>query len=737
MINSSNNLREEAEVRLSDAPATTERLRYSNKKILHELQVHQVELEMQNEALRQSQMEIDDARVRYLDLFDLAPVSYCTVSMQGLVLQANLAAGALLGVYRRVLVNARISHYILDQDKDIYYLFSRRLFESGKPRSCELRMVKNDGMTFWTHLSATVAFDEDGMAELRIMLNDITKRKLAEDELRIAAIAFESQTGMIVTDPNSVILRINKAFTCMTGYSEQEVLGQTPHLIHSGQHKKDFYRIMWCELKETGFWQGEIWNRHKNGTIDVEWLTISAVTAPNGNVTHYIGTYSNIIQNLEAAKEIHYLAYYDPLTKLPNRRLLQDRLSQALAVSTRNKVYGAILFLDLDHFKMINDTRGHDAGDQLLVAVAQRLHNIVREIDTLARLGGDEFVMLLEDLDVDLAVAATQVKQVSEKVLAVLAQPYLINDHEFYCTVSIGVSMYLGRETAEELLGYADLAMYEAKSAGRNGLRFFDATMQEVVTARAILEQDLRQALAKNQFKIYFQRQTNHDSRIIGAEALLRWEHPERGLVLPMEFIPLAEETKLILPIGLWVLNSACAQLKIWEDIPQARHLQLAVNVSMHQFHQASFVEQVCTVLEEHAIQPDRLKLEITESLLINNIDDTLIKMKALKKIGIHFSMDDFGTGYSSLSVLKKLPINQLKIDQSFIRDIATDPDDVIIVQTIIAMANKLGMEVIAEGVETEEQRAFLELHGCTVIQGYLFGKPVPLEQFEQLLNRN
>jgi diguanylate cyclase (GGDEF)-like protein len=386
---------------------------------------------------------------------------------------------------------------------------------------------------------------------------------------------------------------------------------------------------------------------------------------------------------------------------------------------------------------MINDTRGHDAGDQLLVAVSDRLRNIVREIDTLARLGGDEFVMLLEDLDKDLAIAASQAKLVGEKVLAVLAEPYLIYDNEFYCTVSIGVSMYRGLETAEELLGYADLAMYEAKSTGRNGLRFFDATMQEVVTARSMLEQDLRQALAKNQFKIFFQLQTNHDGQILGAEALLRWEHPERGLVLPMEFIHLAEETKLILPIGLWVLNAACAQLKIWEDMPQAQHLQLAVNVSAYQFHQACFVEQVCTVLEKHAIQADRLKLEITESLLTSNIDDTLIKMKALKNIGIHFSMDDFGTGYSSLSVLKKLPINQLKIDQSFIRDISIDSDDAIIVQTIIAMANKLGMEVIAEGVETEEQRAFLELQGCPVIQGYLFGKPVPIEQFEQLLNHN
>ncbi|MFI3186015.1 MAG: EAL domain-containing protein [Methylococcaceae bacterium] len=731
MTNIQNTLREEAEIQLSNAPIT-ESLNFSNKKLIHELQVHQIQLEMQNETLRQSQMETDAARMRYRDLFDWAPVSYCTVSIHGLILQANFSVAAQLGIHRRFLVNARIFHYILDQDKDIYYLFSRRLFDTRKPRTCELRMVKSDGTAFHALLSATVAFDEDGMAELRIMLNDITERKQAEDELRIAAIAFQSQTAMIITDRDSVILRINKAFTHMTGYSEEEAIGQTPSLLHSRQHKQGFYDVMWRDLNETGYWEGEIWNRHKNGIIDVEWLTIYAVTGLNGNATQYIGSYSNIIQNLKAVKEVHYLAYYDPLTKLPNRRLLQDRLSQALAVSIRNKAYGAILFLDLDHFKMINDTHGHESGDQLLVEVSRRLHNILREVDTLARLGGNEFVMLLEDLDADIAVAATQAKLVGEKVLAVLTQPYLINDFEFYCTVSIGVSMYLGLETTEELLGYADLAMYEAKSAGRNELRFFDATMQ----ARVKLDHDLRQALAKNQFSIFYQVQTNHDGQIVGAEALLRWEHPERGLVLPMEFIPLAEESKMILRIGEWVLNSVCAQLKIWEDIPQARHLQVAVNVSAYQFHQACFVEQVCSALKKHGIQPDRLKLEITENLLIRNIDDTLIKMKTLKKIGIHFSMDDFGTGYSSLSVLKRLPLNQLKIDQSFIHDITTDPDDAIIVQTIITMANNLGLEVIAEGVETEAQRAFLEQHDCLLYQGYLFGKAVPIKQFEELLKQ-
>jgi diguanylate cyclase (GGDEF)-like protein/PAS domain S-box-containing protein len=573
------------------------------------------------------------------------------------------------------------------------------------------------------------------------LLTELAARKLAEDELRIAAIAFDSQMAMIVTDPNGTILRINKAFTGLTGYSEEELLGHNPRLQKSGQHDKAFFQAMWDTLKQTGYWQGGIWNRHKNGNIYPKWLTISAVIGTDGGATHYVGTYSSIVENQEAMEEIHRLAYYDPLTKLPNRRLLQDRLGQALVATTRNQLYGAILFLDIDNFKALNDTHGHDAGDQLLIEVAQRLRKTVREVDTLARLGGDEFVLLLEGLNVEADVAATFAKQVGEKVRDILAEPYIINgkgkSYEFHCSASIGIAMYRNPEPVEELLGHADLAMYKAKAAGRNTVCFFDKTMQESVTANASLEKDLRCALKKNQFRLYFQGQVHHNGKIVGAEVLLRWEHPERGLVLPLSFIPLAEETGLILSIGQWVLETTCAQLKIWAKKPETRYLQLAVNVSAHQFHQACFVKQVGALMEQYNVQPDRLNLEITESLLLVNINDAIFKMNELKKIGVQFSVDDFGTGYSSLAYLTQLPLNQLKIDRSFVHNIAVKLTDALIVQTIIGMAVNLSMEVIAEGVETEEQRAFLELHGCPVIQGYLFGRPVPLEVFEQQLNGN
>jgi len=564
---------------------------------------------------------------------------------------------------------------------------------------------------------------------------DITEHKHNDEELRIAAIAFESQEGMIVTDPNAVIVRVNQAFTRLTGYSAKEAVGQTPRLLSSGRHDKAFYQRMWASLQENGFWQGEIWNRRKNGVIYAEWMNISAVSAADGSITHYVASFADLTNNKEAAAEIHRLAYYDPLTQLPNRRLFQEQLAKALAVSGRSGKYGALLFIDLDNFKSLNDTLGHDMGDMLLTQVAKRLVSCVREGDTVARQGGDEFVVMLEQLSLNPEEAAIQAEEVGGKILAVLNQVYQLAGYEYRGTPSIGITLFNNHlETVDELLKRADIAMYAAKATGRNTLRFFDPKMQAAVTARAMLEADLHRALKEHQFKLYFQLQAHHDHQAIGAEVLLRWEHPERGLVSPLEFISLAEETRLILPIGLWVLEAACAQLKSWEDIPRLRPLQLAVNISAHQFHQACFVEQVCAVLEKYAVQPGRLKLELTESLVLDNIDDTIIKMQELKAIGVHSSMDDFGTGYSSLAYLTQLPINQLKIDQSFVRNIGVKPTDAVIVQTIIGMANNLGMDVIAEGVETEEQRAFLELHGCRAIQGYLFGRPMPLAEFEQSL---
>jgi diguanylate cyclase (GGDEF)-like protein/PAS domain S-box-containing protein len=565
--------------------------------------------------------------------------------------------------------------------------------------------------------------------------NMMSVQEEREAALRIAAIAFETDEGMMVTDENGIIIRVNQAFTRLTGYSAEEALGGKPSMLKSDRQDEEFYRRMWESLHRDSGWQGEIWNRRKNGEIYPEWLNITAVIGKDGKVTNYVGTFIDFTERKQAENEIHHLAYYDTLCQLPNRRLLLDRLRQAVATGARNQSGGALLFIDLDNFKTLNDTKGHGIGDLLLIEAAKRLQACLREGDTVARFGGDEFVLVLEGLSNESAQAAVQARGVGEKVLETLNRPYILDGNEFHSSSSMGITLFINyRQELDELLKQADTAMYEAKKSGRNTLRFFDPAMQEELEVRAQLETGLREALRKQQFRLYYQMQVDHSGRILGAEVLLRWIHPERGLISPLQFIPLAEETGLIIPIGTWVLENACLQLKAWEADPSTRELQLAVNVSGRQFRQPDFVAQVSEILGRTAINPMRLKLELTESIVLDNVDDTIAKMYALRQVGVSFSMDDFGTGYSSLAYLTQLPLNQLKIDQSFVQHIGSKASDATIIQTIIGMARNLGMEVIAEGVETQEQRDFLEANGCTLYQGYLFGKPIPFEEFDALL---
>ena len=569
-------------------------------------------------------------------------------------------------------------------------------------------------------------------------LTQLTLRaEAANTDLRVAAIAFEAQEGMFITDTESVILRINQAFTGITGYTASEAVGQTPRLLNSGRHDAPFFAAMHERLQRDRFWKGEILNRRKNGNIHPEWLTITAVTNERGVLSHYVATVTDISQRKAAEEEIQRLAFYDPLTQLPNRRLLLDRLQHALASSARTGRMGALLFIDLDNFKVLNDTLGHDQGDLLLKQVAQRLLACVREGDSVARLGGDEFVIVLEDLSTVANEAAAQAESVGEKILAALDGPYDLEEQKYHNTPSIGITLFCGHlNSVDELMKYADLAMYEAKKAGRFTLRFFDPKMQAAITARADLEKDLRDGMLQDQLTLYYQPQVDATGRTTGAEALLRWQHPQRGLVLPNAFIPLAEETGLILPMGQWILETACQQLATWARQPDTAHLSISVNVSAPQLRQATFVEYVLSVLESSGADPQKLKLELTETLLFTNVEETIVKMLALKKRGIHFSLDDFGTGYSSLSYLKRLPIDQLKIDQSFVHDLLTDADDVAIVHTIVVLAKSLGLQVMAEGVETEAQRALLFMHGCEAYQGFLFGPPLPVTDFERQLRR-
>ncbi len=598
------------------------------------------------------------------------------------------------------------------------------------------------------HAFATEAFDEAARNLLEGMATDISyaltrfallgERKQAEDAMRIAAVTFETQEAILITSPDARILRVNQAFQNITGYSAAEVVGQNPRIFQSGRHDLAFYQAMWSALLNTGKWSGEVWDRRKDGSIYPKLMTITAVYDDNHRMTHYVAVFRDISNRKQSEQEINQLAFYDSLTTLPNRRLLMDRLQQAMAVGMRNGRHGALLFLDLDHFKTINDTQGHAMGDQLLIEAARRLQTCVREGDSVARLGGDEFVVVLEDLSANADEAASQTELVAEKIRSELGQPYRLHDYEGLYTVSIGITLFRGHlKSADDLLMHADVAMYQSKASGRNAIRFFDPQMQTALEARAALEADLRHALKDQQFLLYYQVQVDSQRRPLGGEVLLRWDHPEHGLILPMKFIPLAEETGLIVPIGLWVLQSACMQLREWQNDALTRDLTLAVNVSARQFRQADFVGQVQRVLLESGAKPSRLKLELTESTVLENVEDTISKMRDIKALGVSFSMDDFGTGYSSLQYLKRLPLDLIKIDRSFVRDIATDPNDASIVQTIIAMTETLGLNVIAEGVETEAQQEFLEMRGCHAFQGYLFGRPVPLDQFEQSLGKS
>jgi len=476
----------------------------------------------------------------------------------------------------------------------------------------------------------------------------------------------------------------------------------------------------------------EMQRRRVDGTL--MWVTISGtpIFDTNGRFTGYRGVGRDISSRKQDEEKIERLAFYDVLTGLPNRRLLIDRLQHALATSGREKSTGALLFIDLDNFKDLNDTQGHDVGDLLLKQVAQRLVASVREADTVARLGGDEFVVMLQNLDHNMAAATAQVEHVGKKIMAQLNQVYLLGTLEHHSTPSMGVTLFEDHhQTLDELLKQADLAMYESKSAGRNTLRFFDPAMQALVAQRTALELDLRHGLERDELVLFYQPVVDEHARVVGVEALVRWQHPQRGLVPPVEFIPMAEQTGLILPLGQWVLEVACAQLVRWSAQALTEGLTMAVNVSARQFRHPEFVLQVLDLLRKTGANPQRLKLELTESLLLTDTQDAILKMTELRDVGVRFSLDDFGTGYSSLSYLKLLPLQQLKIDQSFVRDVLTDPNDAAIARTVLALGKSLGFNVVAEGVETAGQRAFLLENGCTLFQGYLFGKPVPIEQLQ------
>jgi len=677
---------------------------------------------------------------RFRATVESAPTAIVMTDTAGVILLVNTETEKLFGYPRNELLGRKVEVLVPERYRAQHPELRTRFCQSPEARRIgagrDLFGLRRDGSEFPVEIGLNPLETEEGAFVLAAIV-DITERKQTEAELRVAAITFQTQEGIMITDRCAKVERVNRAFTTLTGYSAEEVVGRTPALLKSGRHDQEFYENMWGALGRENYWQGELWNRRKDGQVCPVRMTISAVQAGDGRVTHYVANFTDITHQKEAEAQLHRLAFYDPLTELPNRRLMLERLRQAFAASARNDQHGAILFMDLDHFKTLNDTKGHDFGDQLLTEVAIRLRAGVRDDDSVARLGGDEFVVMLENLSRQQESAAERAEAVAEKIRRAIIQPYTLAGHEYHITPSIGVTLFFGHaETADEMLKRADAALYRAKAAGRNTVCFFDPSMQAALETRAALEEELRHALALDQLELYAQMQTDRTSRIVGAEMLLRWKHPSRGLVLPAQFIALAEESGLIVPIGLWVLQTACAQLKAWAQHPRTSELQLAVNVSARQFRQPDFVTQVCKILELTDADPKRLTLEVTESALLDNFEYTIESMQALKSLGVRFSMDDFGTGYSSLSYLRRLPLDQLKIDRSFIVDVDSNPNDAVIVQTIIGMAKNLRLDLLAEGVEREGQLDFLKRSGCLAFQGSLLGPPMPVADFERLLMR-
>lgn len=611
-----------------------------------------------------------------------------------------------------------------------------RTAQSQQAFYMQYRIQNPQGKLHWVIGQAEAERDDEGRVLGYVgTVTDITELKVTEQRLRQAAAVFDStREGVMITDADRQIIMVNRAFVDITGYEEKESIGATPSMLRSGRHNAEFYRTMWSAIQETGHWQGEIWNRRKTGEIYPELLSISAVKNEDGTVTHYVAVFADISKLKASEMELEFLAHHDPLTQLPNRMLLLSRLEHALEMAQRENKRLAVLMLDLDRFKEVNDSFGHLAGDELLQLVAERLHTRLRGSDTICRLGGDEFTVLLEDIPHPESPA-----RVAAEIIAALSEPWhLSNGIDVRIGVSVGISLYPDHGTSPAaLIQQADTALYRAKNEGRNRFKYFSEDLTRFARERMDLEVRLRHAIDKDELQIFFQPQINiADGRIVGAEALLRWQHPEGDLISPQRFIPIAEETGLISHIGSWVIRQTCLIGKRWQAAG-IRDLRLAVNVSPNQFVYGDISETVAEILRETGFPARLLELEITETALLKRENEAIEILNRLHAMGIHLAIDDFGTGYSSLAYLKLFPLDTLKIDKSFIDDIPNHRDDMEITATIIAMAKILRMKVLAEGVENRAQLSFLKSQECDLYQGYLISEPLAVDEFERFWRRH
>lgn len=650
---------------------------------------------------------------------------------EGVYLRCNKAVEELFGAKEAEIVGKTDFDFVDKTTAESFREQDKIMMDKGQTNINEETVIYPDGRRAILQTLKTPYKTASGeVLGLLGIARDITEQRKAEQELHIAGQVFAaSNEGILVTDPDNNIIQVNPAFSEITGYNKEEVIGKNPRILSSGLQDHDFFHRFWTSLHASGSWSGEIWNRRKSGEVYPQWLSISIIKDSHGHIQQYIALMSDISKNKAAEERISWLAHHDVLTKLPNRALLQDRTHQALIAAERQQKKVALLFIDLDRFKFINDSLGHSIGDELLIEVAQRLLHEVREDDTVSRTGGDEFTVLLTNSDEQGAA------HVAEKLIEKISHPFVIKGHHLYVTLSIGISLFPDNGRDAQILNQkADTAMYRAKENGRNQYQFFTEEMQSQLLNRLELEHALRFSVKHNELELVYQPQIDINTKtIIGAEALLRWKHPEKGYISPLEFIPIAEESGMITEIGQWVLDTAMIQLQQWMKAGY-HELTVAVNLSAVQFNDPKLVENITTLKDKYHICSQNLELEITESVAMANVDLTIKQLEQLSKAGVQLSLDDFGTGYSSLSYLKKFPINKLKIDQSFIFDMLVDKDEEAIVDAIITLAQTLGLKTIAEGVEEKLQMDALQMKGCDQLQGYYFSKPIPAQQFSQLL---
>lgn len=703
-------------------------------------QAPQVLLKTAKKKFQKTQLRLKEFQDNYLDIYLFSPMAFLILSPNGIIVNCNLVGANLLNLDRLKVKGKNFELFVEDNYKNLWrqHLLKRFDHASSDFPKFELGLICSDGVKIPTECMYQTRHCRNASTLIYLTITDIRQRQFIETDLRLAASAFESQEGIMIFDAKKQILKANQTFTRITGYRTEDAYGKTFQQIILGDQSTTLNRVIWDSVERTGIWLGQVWLQYKNGEIHPHWLSLSITQSDNYETTaKFIAKIINIASPNPIVEQFEHQAFHDPLTNLPNRLLLKERLRQALMATNRSKRHGAIMFIDLDNFKRFNDTFGHYAGDQLLLQVAQRLRHCLRKGDTAARLGGDEFVVMLNGLSERVEEAVTQAEIAGQKILVALNKPYDLVDCEYCCTPSIGVSLFGHSEcivNEDDLLKCADIAMYHAKSEGRNRLRFFDQNMQALLTTHTEMERDLRYALTKNQFKLYYQIQRDLDGKITGVEALLRWQHPKKGLIAAEEFMSVAENTGIILLINQWLLKIAVLQLKVWEANPAAQHLQLAINICARQFHQNDFVRQVKCLLDDISIIPQLLTLEISQGVASDHSSNSIEKINALNELGVSTCLDGFGIGDIQLSTLIHLPFHQLKVDQSLITSINATSSNVVMMQAIIELGNRLGMTMIAKGIETKEQMKLLANYGCSRFQGYLFGNLIAQEDFENLL---